>query len=364
MKRTFYFLIALLGFVKVMAADDIALFMPAPASGSELSLETRSKFFLHLNKFLDWVTSFQNFSYEKASFLKEITNPFEPISEFEKKHGFFATQSPLVGQYTPLKSDVEYVQSLLNLIDQAVIPSENRKFYIQEVLSKVLAYRHLEIADTLVIPDFNVPGEASTYRIETIFDLGLSMPAYAFTTSDPKKPAILIYRGTHFDLTHKSGIASIIADLDLYGPGYTAFFKIESQLKAFLMSQSLKGKKTIVLGYSLGGALALYTGVFFKDYLDIPSSCAFNPPGVQKKLLKLCQSSKIVDDFQVYVNNSDPVSKWGFLIGLVDILTVDQRMGPLEAHTMLMSALSDLDFFRCNLKLENERHHSLFNWEQ
>ncbi len=98
-------------------ADEIALFMPAPASGAEMSLETRSRFFTHLNKFLDWITSLQNFSYEKASFIKEYTVAPECLVDFEKKHGFFSNEVPLVGQYTPLKSDQKYVETILSDID-------------------------------------------------------------------------------------------------------------------------------------------------------------------------------------------------------------------------------------------------------
>jgi hypothetical protein len=347
----------------VLKAEEIALFMPAPASGAEMSLETRSRFFLQLNKFLDWITSLQNFSYEKASFIKELTQPPECLIEFEKKHGFFSKDVPLVGQYTPLKSDLKFVEKILSEVDALALDRETRLFYIQEILSKVLAYRHLEEGDQIMIPDFDHPNRSSMYRLEVVFDLGLSMPAYGFTSKDKAKPSLLIYRGTHFDLTHKSGVASIIADLDLYGPGYTAFFKIENQLKSYLLKQQLKNKTTVVLGYSLGGALSLYTGIFFKEFIDVAHSCAFNPPGVQKKLMKLCEKDHRLNNFQVYINNSDPVSKWGYLIGNVDILTLDTRMGPLMAHTMLMSSQRDLDFFKCNLKEENKRHLYIFQLE-
>lgn len=334
--------------------------MPAPASGAEMSLETRSKFFLHLNKFLDWMTSLQNFSYEKANYIKEFINPPECLVEFEKKHGFFSTDTPLVGQYTPLKKDIKYVENILKDIDSQVVDKDKRLFYIQEILSKVLAYRDLTVGDQIMIPDFVNAGTMSLYTLEVFFDLGLSMPAYGFTSKDDTKPGIVIFRGTHFDLTHKSGVASIIADLDLYGPGYTAFFKIENQLKSFLLKQQLNQKKTVILGYSLGGALAIYTGIFFREFIDIAHSCAFNPPGVQKKLLKLNEKKNLLEDFQVYINSGDPVSKWGFLVGDVNILTIDQRMGPLMAHTMLMSSQNDLDFFKCNLSEENKRHRLIF----
>lgn len=343
-----------------LKADEIALFMPAPASGAEMSLETRSKFFLHLNKFLDWMTGLQNFSYEKGSFLKEFTTAPECLVEFEKKHGFFSNQTPLVGQYTPLKSDQAYVENILSDIDALTLDKETRLFYLQEILAKVLAYRQLEVGDELKIPDFDIPNSFTLYKLEVLFDLGLSMPAYGFVSKDGTKPSILIYRGTHFDLTHKSGVASIIADLDLYGPGYTAFFKIENQLKSFLLKQQLNQRKTVVLGYSLGGALALYTGIFFNEFIDVKHSCAFNPPGVQKKLLKLTEKKNLLLDFQVYINSGDPVSKWGFLVGNVNILTIDHRMGPLMAHTMLMSSQNDLDFFKCNLSEENKRHRLIF----
>lgn len=360
MKKWAIFLLLLATPIVSFQAEEIALFMPAPASGAELSLETRSKFFLHLNKFLDWITSFQNFNYQKKSFLKDFLNPPECLIEFDQQHGFFSSKAPLVGQYTPLKSDLAYVEDILIKIDQVELEKDKRLFYIQEILSKVLAYRELNVGDVIKIPDFETPQSISSYTLDVIFDLGLSMPAYAFTSQDKDKPTILIYRGTHFDLTHKSGVASIIADMDLYGPGYTAFFKIEPQLRSFLVKQKLNQKQTVTLGYSLGGVLSLYTGIFFKEFIDVTHSCAFNPPGVQKKLFKLCEKEKILEQFQVYVNNSDPVSKWGFLIGNVDILSIDKRMGPLMAHTMLMSSQNDLDFFQCDLQEENKRHRYIF----
>lgn len=347
----------------LMKADEVALFMPAPASGAEISLETRSKFFLHLNKFLDWITSLQNFSYAKANFIQERIDPPECLVKFEKKHGFFSNQVPLVGQYTPLKKDIEYVQNILYEIDALPVDKGSKLFYLQEILAKVLPYRHLEVGDQIMIPDFEAPQKSSLYTLEVIFDLGLSMPAYGFTTKDKGKSSILIYRGTHFDLTHKSGVASIIADLDLYGPGYTAFFKIEDQLKTFLLKQKLNGKNTIVLGYSLGGVLSLYTGFFFQEFINLEYSCSFNPPGVQKRLWKLCMKDNKLSAFTVYVNNSDPVSKWGFLIGDVSVLSLEDRMGPLMAHTILMGSQRDLNFFKCNLEEENKRHRFIFQDE-
>jgi len=340
--------------------EDIALFLPVPASGAEVALETRSRLFDHLNKFFDWLMSFQNLIYQTEGIVEAIAESPEVLQDFEKEHGFFAKNRPLVGQYTPSKDDIKIVEEILAKVDQIEISQELRKFYIQEILSKVLAYRQLDIGDSINIPDLNRKGSLIEYKIDKIFNLGFSMPAFALTTKAQGKPSIVLFRGTHLDLTDKTGVASIIADLDLFGPGYTAFFKIEEQLRAFFINQEFKKQKTMVMGYSLGGILSVYTATFFSKYIDFDNSAAFNPPGVQKKLFNLCITQKYLKSMKVYVNQYDPVSKWGFLIGNVEVLSTQDRMGPLKAHTVLMGSQNDMQFSRCNLSSENKRHRYLF----
>lgn len=340
--------------------DEVALFMPPPASGSDMALETRGRFYQQFNKFLDWLMSFQNLSYETEDLESEIVSAPECLVEFEVEHGFFSGLKPLVAQYTPVKQDRVLVEKVLEKIDQQLPLGPERLFYIQEILAKVLAYRHLEEGDTITLPDFSKPLAPSLYRVSEVFNLGLGMPAFALTSKDQDKPSILLYRGTHLDLTHKAGIASVIADLDLYGPGYSAFFKIQTQLDAFFVSQKLKQRQVVVLGYSLGGILSLYTHVFFTPFIDHNYSCAFNPPGVQKKLFNLWRQKDSLAQFKVYVNQHDPVSKWGFLIGDVQIVSAQERMGPLMAHTKLMGSEQTLLFFLCPLEQENRRHRYFF----
>lgn len=343
----------------LMGSDDVAVFFPAPASGSEAALEARKQLFEHLNKFTDWLLSFTEIKYASLQKFKEAPSSPELLKQFDVSHGFFSKISPLVGQYSPSKDDILAAQECLAKIDSLDVSSDVRLFYIQEVLAKVLAYRHLSENDLIEIPDFQIKGTFHTYRVSQVLNLGWGMPAYCLT-SIQNAPSLLIYRGTHFDLTDRTGLASIVADLDIFGPGYSAFFKIKQQLESFFITQGLNQKKTVVLGYSLGGILSLYTGVFFKPYLDLRYCCAFNPPGVQKKLLNLCSKQKILDDFQVYVNQNDPVSKWGFLVGHVDLLSKNEHLGPLEAHTLFMSAQDHLEFSSCNLQEENERHRYFF----
>jgi hypothetical protein len=356
-------LIKILWLIAPLYADntqEVAVFLPVPATGAEAALETRHHFYENLNKFLDWVASIQNLSYETGSLIEVIKEAPSILKDFEKKHGFFSSHYPLVGQYTPSKSDITFCDEILKAIDALSLEKKMRKFYIQEILSKVLAYRNLQEGDECFIPDFVEKDKGSQYVVTKVFDLGFGMPAFGLTPINKSSSPLVLYRGTKLDLTSRSGVASILADLDLYGPGYSAFFKIESQLNAFFVQQELNGHKTIVLGYSLGGILSLYTALFFSRYVDYAHSCAFNPPGVQKKLFHIASNHPEFNTYKAYVNQHDPVSKWGFLIGQVDVLSDNTRMGPLKAHTLLMGSLDDLEFSLCDLNKENIRHRYFF----
>jgi hypothetical protein len=340
--------------------EAISLFMPVPATGSGMALESRGNFFDHLNKFLNWIMGFTRFEYQGFEIIKMVKEPPNSLVKFEENHGFFSKIQPLIGQYTPLKEDIEPILKVLEQIDKEILDPSLRLFYFQEILAKVLAYRFLEEGDELRLPDFFNTNNSSIYKVEKIFNLGMGMPAFALTSKNKDKSSILIYRGTTIDITQSSSFASIVADLDLYGPGYSSFFKIEDQLKAFLIKEELNQKKCVVLGYSLGGILSVYTGLFFSKYIDFEKSAAFNPPGVQKKLYQLAQKEKFLDSFKVYVNQDDPISKWGFLVGDVSILSLNASMGPLMAHTQLMGSQSDLTYRLCNLNEENQRHRYFF----
>jgi len=351
----------ILAFIPIFALsgqeEEISLYMPAPVSGADMALETRGRLYEKLNRFFDWVMSFQDLSYFTLSEGATYLNPPVELSDFFKQHGFFSTLHPLVGQLTPAKEDIQIVESLLLTVGEKIQDPFQRSLYISEILAKILAYRTLEKGMKIQIPSFNPQEAVETFEVVKVFDLGLKMPAYGLVS---QHRSFLLYRGTHLDLTDKAGLASIIADLDLYGPGYTAFFHAKDQIEAFLIQQNLNQKKTVVTGYSLGGSLTFYTQIFLSSYIDQNLSTAFNPPGVQKKMLKVCAVNPSLNGLKVYVSDYDPISKWGFLIGNVQVLKAKEKMGPLAAHTALMGGQEELAIYPCDLEAENDRHHYFF----
>jgi len=342
------------------AEEEIAVFMPAPASGSCASCETKAKILEMFNQFSLWIVSFLNLQYRTEKLLKKIENAPDLLKDFERKHGFFSPIQPLTGNTTLSKEDIKVSQEYLLKLDTIAKDMSIRRFYIQEFISKVIAYRFLQEGDKLIIPSLDQMGIFYTYNVEKVFNLGLKMPAFGLKSQDPKASDMIIFRGTDLHLSKVSALASVVADLDVFGPGYTSFFFAKDQMERFLQSSSENGKKVISLGYSLGGILSAYMQLFFPTYIDTQNSAAFNPPGFQKKLLKLAQESKVLDSFSIFVNQNDAVSKWGFLAGNVEVLMSQDLLKPLEAHTFLMSAQDSLSFYQCDLNLENKRHLYLF----
>jgi hypothetical protein len=340
--------------------EEIAIFMPAPASGSSASYEAKSKILEMFNQFSLWIGNLINLQFKTDAFLQKIESAPPVLKEFEKKHGFFSPIQPLTGNTTVFKEDLKLASDYLVKIDKISNDPILRRFYINEFISKVIAYRSLQKDDKLIIPSYEKPGVFYHYTVTKIFDLGLKMPAFGLEAEEKEASSMILFRGTDLHLSKAAALASVVADLDVFGPGYTAFFLVKNDVESFLMKNSEIGKKVISLGYSLGGVLSMYTQLFFHQYIDIKNSAAFNPPGFQKKLLKLAEETNVLEHFSVYVNQNDAVSKWGFLAGSVEVLSSSTSLKPLEAHTFLMGAQDQLSFYRCDLLLENKRHLYLF----
>ncbi len=197
-----------------------------------------------------------------------------------------------------------------------------------EILTKVLAYRDLKEKMEIPIPSEN--GLLITYTVDTLFDLWHGMPAFGLIPkNNPEAPPLLIYRGTEFSFR---GWGSILSDLDFKGPGFSAFRKAQPKIHAWLEKT---GKKTQVLGFSLGGALAAYTLLFEKDLLS--SAIAFNMPGLSLKNYELWRTLKDSPPFISYVTQGDFVAKIGHTIGDLRICSTGTPMKPLTAHTTLIS---------------------------
>ncbi len=92
-----------------------------------------------------------------------------------------------------------------------------------------------------------------------------------------------------------------------------------------------------VIGFSLGGTLALYTFLYEKDL--VKEAVSFCPAGVSNKVwldwLLLSPGRK--GQLATYVSKGDWVSKKGKLAGQVYQLSTDDSLKPIAAHVTMMT---------------------------
>lgn len=252
-------------------------------------------------------------------------NGAEEILAFAETHSFFSPHHPLIGVVTHKEQDIWRVADLFKMIvDQ--VPLADQPFMTQEALTKVLAYRELEEGRVLLIP---FEGKLIRYRVDAPLHLDRGMPAYGLVPEDNKAPSFLLFRGT--ELSWK-GRRSIASDLDWEGVGYRCFIKASPKIEAWLRASS----KVTALGYSLGGIFAAYTLLFYPELVE--GACAFDPPGLGSKGHEQWEEKQLDERFTVYVTRGDCVSKYGKLVGRVHELSIDEKLLPITAHTLFISA--------------------------
>ena len=83
-----------------------------------------------------------------------------------------------------------------------------------------------------------------------------------------------------FSFLSKSSWASVLSDCDVSGPGFFAFRSSEKTIQNWLEKACKQAGKVDVMGFSLGGVLAIYTTLFQNAFVD--RCVAFNAPGVSK----------------------------------------------------------------------------------
>ncbi len=242
------------------------------------------------------------------------------LLSFVRAHGYFSSVRPLACTVTKQPKHVDIALRFLESMEEVIADEGLRRFASDEVLAKVVAYREL-------VQGMQVGG----YRVEEVFDLWAGIPAYGLVSS---QEAILLFRGTDLSLTTKRSFASLIADLDPKGAGYSLYLRARPKIRAFLMRYPAR-----CLGFSLGGALASYTALFEKDLLDpTRPSVVFNPPGMLPHAWKKWEGLTPKPSLITYVNRGDPVSLLGRLCGEVRMLKKERPMRPMEAHLTLMCA--------------------------
>lgn|GEM_PF-979422 len=321
----------------------------------------RARTLIKLDKMLNWAIPIK----DRAYLLKEkqvgfhYVNETADMVEFGKTFGYFSKKHPIISRVTPYKEDIILTSQLLKRVYVHCKNEDFLEIATGEILSKVLAYRALDKGMIIPIPVVYEDGskELVDYIVDEIFTLWLGMPAFGLVPKKIGAPPILLFRGTDLSLESKQGWASVLSDLDIQGPGLTAFQKSKSELESWLKAQANVGTKAKVMGFSLGGVLAMYTMVYENALVNERGSMAFNPPGISAGVYKEWKEATHNDSssFRVYITHGDLIPKIGKLAGDAYELSLDFAMRPIDAHVRLICCQPTIFQFAINQVEENRQ---------
>ncbi len=319
----------------------------------------RVKTLKNFDHFLNWSLSDKLRTYALADPLRQhkISAAAPPLVDFAEKHGYFSNIHPLIGQVSTHPSDIEFVCCLFQELHTLAASSEFLSFATAEVVAKVLAYRDLKIGMRLSIPSLAPTSrQLVTYEVDHIFDLWRGMPAFGLVPDTEGEASLLLFRGTDFSILSERGLASMMSDLDISGPGFRVFQRAQPEIRVWLEKVAAMGKRARLLGFSLGGALAAYTFTYERERLSALPSMAFCPPGVSEQVLEdwLTLPKESARQLLLYINAGDVIPKVGKLIGEPLLISFDQPLSPLRAHTVLVSGQESYFVNKINLQQENE----------
>jgi hypothetical protein len=320
----------------------------------------RRKTLENFDRFLNWTASekIRHYSLNEppVEMLLEINNP--ELSQFSKLYGYFSPKRPIVAKVTKSKEDLIIVSCLLRQLHSSLVSNELLELATFELIAKALAYRDLQQGDAIEIPIISREGKRMlvSFTVDVIFDLWHGMPAFGLLPSMKEVPALLLFRGTDFSLGSERGLASMLSDLDMSGPGLSAFLNAQKKIHAWLLKVSHRGNKARAVGFSLGGALASYAFIYENELMSDQSSIAFNPPGASEKICELFLTlpSKRQHALITYVNDGDIVSKVGCLFGSTYQFSTEQTHRPLYAHTLLITGQKSVTCALVDVEKENE----------
>ena len=277
-----------------------------------------------------------------------INNYCDEIITFNKNFGLEAPNKRLVAKVSdPFEcmEDIEITCNLLETIDKNFQDENERLLVTGEILTKVLAYRDLRIGQNINVPviDENDHFRVATYEVDQVFNLWNGMPAFGLIPIEKGVVSpLLLFRGTDLSLSSKRSLSSVLADLDMSGPGHSTYLHARPYIRKWLEDVSRYGKKTRVMGFSLGGAFASYTLIYEHDLVTRDKrnpSIAFNTPGVTKKLYNKWQSfsEKYRPPFVTFQTKHDAICKVGHLIGDIYKLSTESQLPAITAHVILIS---------------------------
>ncbi len=316
--------------------------------------EIRQKRLQTIDEAMNWVCplSSRSFSLSVGSKSQIFTQMITPLQSFISSHGYFSIQKPLVGIVTENPSDLEPLQDALS----SLMRSKDANWIClaaEELICKVLSYRNLQKGMKVSLPtQVGKKVELVPYEVDEVLDLWQGMPAFGLTPLQKNAHPILLFRGTDFSFVSKSSWASILSDCDFAGAGFTTFRSSEKLIQDWLKKASSFGKKANVMGFSLGGILAVYTAIFQNALIE--RCVAFNAPGVSKPVFEEFEKLSSPPSICLYATQGDLVSRFGRMIPHAFEMSNRSAMGPIQAHTMIMSAENPLLLFRIDVQTENQ----------
>lgn len=286
-----------------------------------------------------------------------ISSQEELLGLFSKVYGHNSLFYPLVATVTTEERDLEITAKLLECIHQTTLSPPIKNFFTEEALAKIFAYRTSSIGKEFAISS---DGNFVRYKIDIIFNMGGSIPAYGCIPVGEIGPPLLLFRGSEFSFNRR-GRTTFKANLDFKGPGYSMYLSAQPQLRSWLEKQTKIFGKAKVLGFSLGGTLAAYAVVLDPEFFH--TGVAFNMAGVRKKILEIWKH--IEEDkrpkFISYVNRGDAVSKIGNLFGTVYECSFPSPLKLIKAHNILLLSESKITLNPVNVEQENRSSRILGN---
>lgn len=322
----------------------------------------RLKALKNLDQFLNWSVSekLKTYAIVEPPVMEKVELEVPELQTFANDFSYFSPVRPLIGKVSRDAKDLQLVCCLLKTLYEKSPDESYLEFAAAEVIAKVLAYRDLKKESTIYLPivwEQEIRWEPFT--VDYVFNLWHGMPAFGLIPQSSEIPALLLYRGTDFSLDSQRGWASLMSDLDVAGPGLNAFQNAQKEIHQWLLKVHSQNKTAKVLGYSLGGVLAGYTFIYENALLSKRGSYGFNLPGVSPAIIEkwdtLSEENK--KGFTSFVNEGDLVSKVGKLFGTVYVLSIDNPLKPLTAHTILMSGQSYFFKEQVDVAEENSERH-------
>lgn len=314
------------------------------------------------DKFLSLIFNYSSRCYQRKGPLQiqKFKNPVKELKYFSDNFGRFSPKT-LIGKVSKNEEDIQIVKNLLTCAFRKIKQPKIYDYASSEILSKVMAYRNLEEGMSFDLGYINDEGELAltTYTVSKIFDLWHKHIAFGLTPNNKEAAPILLFRGTNFSMLSEGGRASIISDLDPEGPGKRLFHNSKSVLRQWLQKMAHQEKKTRVLGYSLGGALATYTALYEYDLINLDenhSSFSFNPPGINQELLNDWHAIEMSEKPQIktFVTRGDIISKFGALVGDVYEVSTDRLLSPVIAHERLVFSEPVCYLIKVDIDKEND----------